>query len=197
LNSSDHKNVTLPALLIVDLINSFSFKHGRILADKTEKMIPNINLLRELFNHRNLPTIYINDHYKINHPTADKLIKYCSNPLSNNVIKQIKPYEHDYFIFKPNYSGFYLTTLDDLLKELKVSHLIITGVAGNRCVLFTANDAFMRDYNLIIPYDAISSVTDYDEKLSIYMMRDILNAQVVLSREIEGIINNLTDKNCT
>lgn len=191
MNSLNHKSEITPALLIVDLINSFSFKHGCVLAEKTLKMIPNINLLRKLFVDRNFPIIYINDHYKINNPTPEKLIKHCLNPLSYSVIKQVMPSEYDRFVFKPNYSGFYETKLNDLLKELTVTHLFIIGVAGNRCVLFTANDAFMRDYKLIIPYDAISSVTDYDEKISIYMMKDILNAKVVLSEEIEKLINNL------
>lgn len=190
MNSSDNNNPK-PALIMVDLINSFSFKHGCVLAEKTEKMLTNINLLRNLFIKREFPIIYVNDHYKQNNPTAEKIIKYCTNPLSYNIIQEIKPKGPEYCIFKPNYSGFYQTELDKELKKQKVTHLILLGVAGNRCVLFTANDAFMRDYNLIIPYDAISSITDYDEKVAIYMMKDILNAKLILSQEIEGVINEL------
>lgn len=181
----------MPALLIVDLINSFTFKHGSVLAEKSIHMVPKINYIRSIFKNKKLPTIYVNDHYKIENPTQKKLIQHCLNPLSYDLIKHIQPSEDDYFIFKPNYSGFYLTNLDELLKKLNITHLVIVGVAGNRCVLFTANDAFMRDYNLIIPQDAISSVTDYDEKVAIYMMKDILNAKVIQTQEIEEIINHL------
>ncbi|PEL06148.1 cysteine hydrolase family protein [Bacillus sp. AFS017336] len=193
MNSSNQKNKQLPALLIVDLINSFTFKHGSILLEKSLHMIPKINYLRELFKNKKLPIVYVNDYYKIENPTPEKLIKYCINPLSYDLISHIKPSDEDYFIFKPNYSGFYLTKLEDLLNELKVTHLVIVGVAGNRCVLFTANDAFMRNYNLIIPQDAISSVTDYDESVTIYMMKDILNATIILSQEIEGVLDHLKD----
>jgi nicotinamidase-related amidase len=195
LNSSNQKDKQLPALLIVDLINSFTFKHGSVLAEKSIHMVPKINYIRDIFKNKNLPTIYVNDHYKIENPTQEKLIKHCLNPLSYNLIKNIQPNEKDYFIFKPNYSGFYLTNLDELLKKLTITHLVIVGVAGNRCVLFTANDAFMRDYNLIIPQDAISSVTDYDEKVAIYMMKDILNATVIQTQEIEEMINHLVNNN--
>jgi len=190
-NSSYGKKNPKPALLMVDLINSFSFKHGCVLAEKTEKMIPNIHLLKDLFIKRKFPIIYVNDHYKQNNPTVEKILKYCTNPLSYHIIQEIKPKGHEYCIFKPNYSGFYQTDLDHELKKQEVTHLIILGVAGNRCVLFTANDAFMRDYNLIIPYDAISSITDYDEKVAVYMMKDILNAKLILSQEIEAVINEL------
>ena len=195
MNSSNQKDKQLPALLIVDLINSFTFKHGSVLAEKSIHMVPKINYIRDIFKNKKLPTIYVNDHYKIEKPTQEKLIKHCLNPLSYDLIKQIQPNEEDYFIFKPNYSGFYLTNLDELLKKLNITHLVIVGVAGNRCVLFTANDAFMRDYNLIIPQDAISSVTDYDEKVAIYMMKDILNATVIQTQEIEEIINHLVSSN--
>ncbi|KQL39088.1 hypothetical protein AN960_11420 [Bacillus sp. FJAT-25509] len=195
MNSSNQKDKQLPALLIVDLINSFTFKHGSVLAEKSIHMVPKINYIRDIFKNKKLPTIYVNDHYKIENPTQKKLIKHCLNPLSYDLIKQIQPNEEDYFIFKPNYSGFYLTSLDELLKKLKITHLVIVGVAGNRCVLFTANDAFMRDYNLIIPQDAISSVTDYDEKVAIYMMKDILNATLIQTQEIEEMINHLVNSN--
>jgi nicotinamidase-related amidase len=35
--------------------------------------------------------------------------------------------------------------LETLLRYLGSQRLIVTGIAGNYCVLFTANDAYMRD----------------------------------------------------
>jgi nicotinamidase-related amidase len=51
-------------------------------------------------------------------------------------------------VLKPKHSGFYATKLDVLLEYLKSGHADITGIAANICVLFTANDAYMRDYRL-------------------------------------------------
>ncbi|MDI5791403.1 isochorismatase family protein [Bacillus licheniformis] len=53
--------------------------------------------------------------------------------------------------------SLYGTALETLLHELHVDHLIITGIAGNICVLFTANDAYMREYEITIPRDCIAS----------------------------------------
>ncbi len=55
----------------------------------------------------------------------------------------MKPEEEDYFVLKPKHWGFYSTTLDILLNYLQARTLIITGLAGNICVLYTANDAYM------------------------------------------------------
>ena len=64
------------------------------------------------------------------------------------MVKLIAPDDEDYFVLKPKHSGFYSTTLETLLAYLKAKTLILTGIAGNSCVLFTASDAFMRDYYL-------------------------------------------------
>ena len=62
-------------------------------------------------------------------------------------------------MLKPKHSGFYCTPFDILLNHLDTKTLILTGVAGNICVLFTANDAYMRNFQLIVPNDCIGSNT--------------------------------------
>jgi nicotinamidase-related amidase len=63
----------------------------------------------------------------------------------------LRPEENDYFVSKPHHSGFYASALEVLLQSLGAKKLIITGFAADICVLFTANDAYMRDYEIIIP----------------------------------------------
>lgn len=64
-----------------------------------------------------------------------------------------------YFVLKPMHSGLYSTTLEVLLEYLRVDTLILTGISANICVLFTANDAYMRDYKLYVPRDCVASNT--------------------------------------
>jgi isochorismate hydrolase len=40
-----------------------------------------------------------------------------------------------------------------LLRSLDVRTVILTGIAGNNCMLFSANDAHMRDLKLVAPSD--------------------------------------------
>ena len=78
------------------------------------------------------------------------------------------------FVLKPKHSAFYCTPFDILLNHLDTETLILTGFAGNICVLFTANDAYMRNYKLIVPKDCIgSNTTEVDEKLffSLYSIK--------------------------
>ena len=78
------------------------------------------------------------------------------------VSRRLRPTARDYFVFKPKHSGFFDTTLDTLLETLRIRRVILTGIAGNICVLFTANDAYMRDYKIFAPADCIVSNTAAD-----------------------------------
>ena len=56
--------------------------------------------------------------------------------------------------------------------------LILTGIAGNICVLFTANDAYMRGYRLIIPADCVASQTVRENTSALHLMQTVLKADV-------------------
>ena len=69
------------------------------------------------------------------------------------------PDARDNCVLKPKHSAFFATLLDTLLAYMGAKKLILTGVSGNQCVLFTANDAYVRDLELHIPADCIASPT--------------------------------------
>jgi nicotinamidase-related amidase len=86
--------------------------------------------------------------------------------------------DDDYFVLKPKHSGFFSTTLNVLLEYLQVRTLIIGGFAGNICVLFTANDAYMREYNLFVPQDCSASNTTRENEEAMAQIEKVLKADV-------------------
>jgi nicotinamidase-related amidase len=87
-------------------------------------------------------------------------------------------------VLKPKHSGFFSTTLETLLHYVGAKRLILTGIAGNFCVLFTANDAYMRDFNLLIPSDCCVSNTPRENDEAFGLMRKFLKADTRPSAEI-------------
>lgn len=166
------------ALLIIDIINDFQFKHGKALADKTATICPNIIKLKEMMQKKQQPIIYINDHYNLWQADYDKITAKCRNSLSEPIIEALGPSDQDFFLIKPKHSAFFGTALHTLLSQLKVKHLILSGIAGNICVLFTANDAYMREFALSIPNDAIASADEQDNEYALRMMENVLKADV-------------------
>ncbi|HHT9150908.1 MAG TPA: cysteine hydrolase family protein, partial [Candidatus Wujingus californicus] len=95
------------------------------------------------------------------------------------IIEQLKPSKNDYIIGKTSYSSFYKTSLNDLLKSLGITHLIITGVVTNICILYTAVDAYMRGYKVRIPEDCIAALTEREHRFAIQQMKGVLKADIV------------------
>ena len=108
-----------------------------------------------------IPVIYVNDNFGKWQSNFSKLITHCleENVRGRPIVELLQPTDDDCFVLKPKQSGFYASTLDILLAYLQVESLIITGVAGNICILFTTHDAYMRDFHLVIPADCIASKT--------------------------------------
>ena len=90
----------------------------------------------------------------------------------------------DYFVLKPKHSGFYDTTLDTLLETLRIRRVILTGIAGNICVLFTANDAYMRDLRIFAPADCIVSNTAEDNEHALRQIETVLKGHVAASNQL-------------
>jgi nicotinamidase-related amidase len=97
------------------------------------------------------------------------------------VSQRLRPTARDYFVLKPKHSGFFDTTLDTLLEALKIRRVILAGIAGNICVLFTANDAYMRDLRLYVPADCVVSNTAADNDHALRQIETVLKGNVAPS----------------
>ncbi|WP_370221575.1 isochorismatase family cysteine hydrolase [Cytobacillus sp.] len=167
-----------PALIIIDMINDFNFDHGKILAEKALYIAKPINEFKTAFYEQDLPVIYVNDHYNLWQADLDTIMDHCRNPVSAPILREMHPSPDDYFLIKPKHSVFYGTALNTLLHQLGVNMLVMTGIAGNICVLFSANDAYMREYHLHIPHDCTVSNDDHDNENSLKMMENVLKANI-------------------
>ena len=98
---------------------------------------------------------------------------------------RLRPERDDYFVLKPKHSAFFETTLDTLLAYLGTQTLILTGIAGNICILFSANDAYMRDYNLLVPADCCVSNTPEENAHALEQIRRVLKADLTASADID------------
>jgi len=90
------------------------------------------------------------------------------------VVELLRPDEDDYFVLKPKHSGFFSTTLDTLLEYLGARAVVLAGMAAKICVLFTANDAYMRDLHLAVPSDCVASNTEEENRYALDQMRKVL-----------------------
>ena len=135
------------ALLLIDVINDLAFDGGEALRKQALPMAHVITSLKRRAKAAGIPVIYVNDNYGHWQSDFQTVVEYCMRPEApgRETTGLLRPEEDDDFVIKPRHSGFYQTNLELLLKYLKVRTLILTGMAADMCVLFTANDAYLRE----------------------------------------------------
>ena len=191
LNNQDlHGNVpddSSIVLILIDLINDFEFDGADQMFKNTLAIAQPIARLRKNAKAAGIPVIYVNDNFGKWQSDFRRLIDHCieDNVKGKPIAQLLRPDERDYFVLKPKHSAFYSTSLDLLLRYLKANTLILTGIAGNICVLFTASDGYMRDFNLLVPRDCIASETEADNQHALAYMSKILKADTRPSTDID------------
>ena len=174
------------ALLIIDAINDLEFPGGKEMVARATRMARCIAKLKKRAEAAHVPTVYVNDNFGRWRSDFRRLVNHCLDDgvLGRPVVEQLLPDENDYFVLKPKHSGFYNTTLDLLLEHLQAKTLVITGMATDVCVLFTAADAYMRDFRVLIPRDCVTALTPAVHRAALNHMRTTIRAEIVDSRRI-------------
>jgi nicotinamidase-related amidase len=171
----------------VDMVNDFEFPGGDAMFAAALPAAERAADLKRRARLAGVPVIYVNDNFGKWRSDLQQQVRHCLNDgvRGEPITRLLQPDAEDYFVLKPKHSAFYATPLDLLLAYLKVSTVIITGVAGDICVLFSASDAFMRDYNLFVPSDCIASQTPEQNARSLQQMRETLDADIRPSNELD------------
>ena len=175
------------ALLLIDVVNDFEFEGGEKLARAANKIAKNIAALKRRGKAAGIPVIYLNDNFGKWQSDFRKLVEHCVNKESRgrSVVERLLPEPDDYFVLKPKNSGFYSTALELLLRYLEARTLILCGLTADNCALFTAVDAHMRDYDLIIPSDCVASQSPGRNTQALDLIRRVLDAEITTSRNLD------------
>lgn len=173
-------------LILLDLINGFDFPEGEELYRRALPMADRLAQLKARCREHGIPSIYVNDHFGRWRSDFSALVEESQQEgfRGRAILEKLKPADDDYFVFKPMHSGFYQTTLELLLRHLGARKLIITGLASNICVLFTANDAHMRGYELWVPQDCMAAATEKEQEYAVFHLGQVMSADV---REAAGL----------
>src|SRR6266496_5192368 len=169
------------ALLLIDVINDFDFPEADQLLKYAQPMARNLLRLKRRAQKAGVPVVYVNDNFGRWKSDFRRTVEHCArHGRGREVVESLRPEDNDYFVLKPKHSGFFSTTLETLLRYLETQTLILTRIAGNFCVLFTANDAYMRDFDL---YCTVSN-TKKENGSALALMRKFLKADTRVSSRI-------------
>jgi nicotinamidase-related amidase len=171
----------------VDVVNRLDFPGSGSLVRASLPMARRLRRLAARARDARIPVVYVNDNFGRWESDWRKVLEAClaQDSPGREVVAQVVPREGDYFVLKPRHSGFYSTTLDLLLRHLGARTLVLTGIATDICILFTANDAYMRGYGLFVPSDCCAANTRDKHSHALRQIRDVLKADTRPSSRLD------------
>jgi nicotinamidase-related amidase len=166
--------------LLIDMVNPLDFRGAERLFPAALAAARQIRALKNRLRAAAVPTVYVNDNFGHWELGFRELVAHYRRPGTRAaaLLEHIAPEPGDHFILKPKHSAFYATSLEVLLARWGARQLILTGIAANICVLFTADDAHMRDYKLIVPADCVASEEPEATDWTLRQLRTVMDADV-------------------
>lgn len=175
------------ALLLIDVINDLEFESGQQLVEYAAPMARNISSFKAEAKKLGIPCLYVNDNFGQWQSDFKHLVSRCVKDgiYGAPVARELAPQQDDYFVLKPRHSGFFQTPLDLLLQSLHAKKLILCGLTTDSCVLFTANDAYLRGFDIYIPSDCCAAINKSRHMNALGQMRRTLKAATAESVHID------------
>jgi nicotinamidase-related amidase len=183
----EHRGECATALLLIDVINDMEFSDGDKLLRQTLPAARKIRELKKRAKTAGIPVIYVNDNFGRWRSDFNRQVQHCLNDRVRGepIARLLAPEKDDYFVLKPKSSAFFGTTLHSLLEHLGVKTLILTGVAADICILFTAHDAHLLDYKIMVPSDCVASNFKRETAIALANMKKATHALICESPMIQ------------
>ncbi len=178
------------ALLVLDMLNDFVLPGAPLEVPETRKVSPNIKKEINRAREKGLPVIYVCDAHA---PDDKEFTKFgwpahaVRGTKGAEVIDELRPAPGDPVVLKTTYSGFYESKLDELLKNLGVDSLRLTGCVTHICVMLTAADAVLRDYKVTVVEDAVAGIAKEDHDAALRIMKNVMGVKLVKTGEYEAV----------
>src|SRR5688500_14122536 len=169
------------------MINDLEFEDGEKLEGPARAAAERIAALKTRCKQAGMAVIYCNDNFgRWRSDFREVVDRVLHDGVRGEPLAQLlAPQEDDYFVLKPKHSAFFETTLETLLRYLGVKRVILTGITGDICLLITANDAYMRDYEIYVPADCTASVDAAENQHALAYMERVLKANLVSAAELD------------
>jgi nicotinamidase-related amidase len=183
-NAPDHSPV---ALVVLDMINDLEFPGGETVLRTALPAAERIAALAQRARGAGVPVIFANDNFGRWRSDLDEVIAHVLHDgvRGRPLAERLRPEPEDYVVLKPKHSAFFSTPLDTLLKHLGTERLVITGMATEMCVLFTAMDAHVRDLAIEVPSDCVAGATPERSRDALRYLETVLGAVVRPSAETD------------
>jgi nicotinamidase-related amidase len=171
-------------VLVIDMLNSYRHKDAEKLVPSVEEVVdPIAGLINRTKRRDDVDLVYVNDNYGDFTASRDDLVHQALEGERPDLVKPIVPDDDIRFLQKVRHSAFYATSLAYLLTQLGTKRLILTGQVTEQCILYTALDAYVRHFQVVVPHDGVAHIDADLGKAALRMMDENMRADIVSAEE--------------
>jgi nicotinamidase-related amidase len=169
------------ALIVVDMLNRYEHEDGERLLESVRGVVPVLAGLIENARENGIMTVYVNDNHGDWTAGRSRLSSWAMEGVDRSVIEPILPPDDVPFLVKARHSVFYETQLDYLLRHAGVDRVVLAGQVTEQCILYSALDAYVRHYGVVVVCDAIAHIHEDLAEAALRMMSRNMRAAIATS----------------
>jgi nicotinamidase-related amidase len=185
-----------PALLIIDMQNDFVLDSSPMRVPQAKAVIPKILEVLHTFRSRKLPVFHLLRVHRADGSDVEIIRQeiFSKQPFAVEgthgaaMISEIVPKPGEYIIPKTRMSGFIATELDLMLRNLKVSDIVVTGIQTPNCIRTTVFDAIAYNYPVVVVEDAVGAKTEEIHRANLSDMANI-GVRLVKAKDIATVLD--------
>jgi nicotinamidase-related amidase len=172
------------ALLVVDMLNPYDHPDADELAEHVAGALPGIEGLLRRAAEAEAPIVYVNDNYGDWNSSSEELARSATDGEHPELVEPILPKEGNSFVVKARHSTFYETPLEYLLDQMGVGRLVFCGQVTEQCILYSALDAYVRHFDVVIATDAVAAIYDDLGEAALKLMERNMSAELTTAAEL-------------
>lgn len=175
------------ALIVVDMMNTYQHPDAEELIPNVGKIIdPMADLIQRAREADGVDLVYVNDNYGDFAAQFSDIVQSALDGERPDLVKPIVPSDGCRVMTKVRHSAFYATALAYLLNRLETKRVILTGQVTEQCILYTALDAYVRHFPVVIPTDAVAGIDAELAKAALAMMERNMSAELTTAANCLG-----------
>jgi nicotinamidase-related amidase len=175
------------AVLVIDMLNTYRHEDADMLARNVADIVdPLAELVARVRDRDDLDLIYVNDNYGDFDADFRDVVEAALHGQRPDLVTPIAPDENCLRLLKVRHSAFYASSLDYLLRRLETRKLILTGQVTEQCILYSALDAYVRHFSVVVAPDAVAHIDPELSDAALTMMARNMHAEIVPAQKCLG-----------
>jgi nicotinamidase-related amidase len=180
------------ALIVTDMLNRYEHEDAELLLESVAEVVPRLKGLIAEAREREVLVAYVNDNHGDWTVGRDELARAAMDGVAPWLVEPLLPPSELPFIVKARHSVFYGTQLEYMLRQHDITRLVLTGQVTEQCILYSALDAYVRHFEVVVPRDAVAHIHQDLAGAALRMMERNMRAQVPVCEDALAVATGAT-----